>query len=73
MPAILTELLRLHQELSRFQRPDDFVFCREDGPPLDPDHLRNQVLYPAMDRAGIKRIPRAHGYHPQGHGPQPLP
>ena len=36
---------------------------REDGSPCDPDYLRKWVLYPAMDRAGIKRGSRTHGFH----------
>ena len=31
--------------------------------PCDPDHLRNQVLYPALDAAGIARSPREYGFH----------
>jgi integrase len=31
--------------------------------PLDPDHMRNYVLYPAMDKAGIERTKHAYGLH----------
>jgi integrase len=51
------------REASGFNAPEDFIFCRSDGSPLDPDYLRKEVLYPAMDRAGIKRGLRAHGFH----------
>ena len=53
----------VHKQQSAFTLRDDFVFCRLDGSPCDPDHLRKEVLYPAMDRAGIKRLPRSHGFH----------
>jgi len=34
-----------------------------DRRPYDPDVIRESVLYPAMDRAGIKRQDRSHGFH----------
>ena len=34
---------------------DRNVFCRADGSQQDPDHIRNCVLYPAMDKAEIPR------------------
>jgi integrase len=63
LPRSIVELLVEHRKVSSFTDPEDFIFCRSDGSPLDPDHLRNQVLYPAMDRAGIKRGARTHGFH----------
>ena len=60
---ILLTILLVHKQQSAFTLRDDFVFCRLDGSPCDPDHLRKEVLYPAMDRAGIKRLPRSHGFH----------
>ena len=36
----LVEALADHQEASGFNSPEDFIFCRPDGAPLDPDHLR---------------------------------
>jgi integrase len=59
----LVEALADHQEASDFSSPEDFIFCQLDGAPLDPDYLRREVLYPAMDRAGIKRGARTHGFH----------
>jgi len=59
----LVDALLDHQEASGFNSPEDFIFCRLDGTALDPDHLRREVLYPAMDRAGIKRGDRTHGFH----------
>jgi hypothetical protein len=43
--------------------PDDFLFSQLDGAPASPDSLRVAVLYPALDRAGIKREPRVSGFH----------
>jgi len=31
--------------------------------PHDPDGLRREVLYPILDRCGIKRTPRVDGFH----------
>jgi len=33
------------------------------GSPQDPDHVRNCVLYPALDQAGIPRQKWASGHH----------
>lgn len=60
---ILVKKLQEHKAASKYRAPDDFVFCREDGSPLDPDWLRESVLYAAMDRAGVERTPRTHGLH----------
>jgi integrase len=43
--------------------PDDFVFCKQDGGPLNPDVLRRDVLYPMLDRLGISRTSRSSGFH----------
>jgi len=59
----LTETLRNHREKSSRQGPDDFVFCKRDGSPLDPDVLRKDVLYPILDRLGIPRKKGASGFH----------
>ena len=48
---------------SNHNSPEDFVFCKEDGTPLNPDVLRRDVLYPALDRLGIARTSRAAGFH----------
>ena len=65
MPARLEHLLSKHLQDSENIGPDDFVFCRsdEDTRAHDPDVLRTEVLYPVLDRCGIKRIPRADGFH----------
>jgi integrase len=43
--------------------PEDFVFCHKSGAPLNPDVLRRDVLYPALDRLGIARPKRSSGFH----------
>jgi integrase len=63
MSRQLTERLREHWAASKWPRADDFIFAQEDGRPMDPDHLRRQVLYPALEAAGIARLPRTHGFH----------
>lgn len=63
LPASLLDALRSHKDISHFTGKDDFVFCKLDGAPLDPNQLRKKVLYPAMDMAGIERKARAHGFH----------
>jgi len=40
-----------------------FVFSKPCGAPLNPDILRRDVLYPALDRLGITRTSRAAGFH----------
>ncbi len=52
-----------HRETSSHRGPDDFVFCKKDGSPLDPDVLRKDVLYPILDRLGIPRKKGASGFH----------
>ena len=59
----LSETLRNHREKSSHRGPDDFVFCKRDGSPLDPDVLRKDVLYPILDRLGIPRKKGASGFH----------
>jgi integrase len=63
IPDLLLQALMTQRQQSAFTQPEDWVFCREDGSPCDPDHLRQQVLYPAMDQAGIQRGKRTHGFH----------
>ena len=63
LSTILVEILNAHRMSASFKTDDDFVFTRADGTPHDPDYLRRSVLYPALDRAGIRREPRASGFH----------
>lgn len=61
-PSLLSALVSQKQN-SNHNRPEDFVFCKEDGSPLNPDVLRRDVLYPILDRLGIPRTRRAAGFH----------
>lgn len=63
IPVVLAQLLEDHLSQSRWIAPGDFVFCREDGAPLNPDTLRKDVLYTAIAAAGIEREKGAHGFH----------
>ena len=63
IPDALLNILRAHLEISIFTGPDDCVFCKADGNFCDPDYLRKDILYPAMDAVGIERSPRAYGFH----------
>jgi len=56
-------LLTAHREATEWGRPEDFIFCRSDGRPLDPDYLREQVLYPVLHVAGINRKARENVFH----------
>jgi integrase len=63
IPEVLFVALQKHREQSLFAGPNDFVFCNRKGKAADPDEIRLSVLYPALDRAGIERLPRASGFH----------
>jgi integrase len=64
---ILTERLLAHREASAWSSHEDFIFCRDDGRPFDSDHVREQVLYPALKAAGIEIVPRESGVHALRH------
>ena len=61
-PSLLSALT-LQKQNSSHNGPDDFVFCKEDGAPLNPDVLKRDVLYPTLDRLGIARHRRAARFH----------
>jgi len=56
---VLTE----QRQRSLHSSPEDFVFSKPDGSPHNPDVLRRDVLYPALDRLGIPRSTRCAGFH----------
>lgn len=58
----IAELLAAHMARSTFKSPTDFLFSLSDGKPLSPHALRKR-LQAAMDRAGIERSVRHHGFH----------
>ena len=56
-------MLSEHRKNSLHTGPDDFIFCKPDGSPLNADVLRRDVLYPALDRLRIPRTKGASGFH----------
>ncbi|MFY9610021.1 MAG: tyrosine-type recombinase/integrase [Blastocatellia bacterium] len=58
----IVELLATHRSESAFQANDDFIFCRNDGRPLNPGTVLEH-LYNAMDAVGIKRVKSHFGFH----------
>lgn len=61
--SVLSGVFTEQRKHSGHGGPDDFVFCKSDGTPLNPDVLRRDVLYPAMQRLRIPRIKGASGLH----------
>jgi integrase len=61
-PSLLAAFT-IQRQNSNYIEPEHFVFCKEDGSPLNPDVLRRDVLYPALDRLGIARNRRSAGFH----------
>jgi integrase len=61
--SVLVSALAAHRNNSLFTNPEDFVFCKQDGTPLDPDVLRKDVLYPTLDRLNIPRPKGTAGFH----------
>ncbi|MEE9159101.1 MAG: tyrosine-type recombinase/integrase [Gammaproteobacteria bacterium] len=49
--------------LRRFPTPEDYIFPTRTGKAHRQDDICRRVLYPAMDKAGIKRGKRTHGWH----------
>ena len=60
---VLAGVLAEHRQNSRYTGPDDFVFAKPDGSPLNPDVLRRDVLDPTLDRLPIPRPKGASGFH----------
>ena len=58
----IAALLQTHKKDSTFQAPEDLLFCRADGIPLDARLIRRH-LYKSMDKAGIKRVKGKYGPH----------
>jgi len=55
MSPNLREALELHR-LSASASPHDLVFCTKDGIPIDPRNLIEREFWPALSRAGLRRI-----------------
>jgi len=60
---LLAEALTGHVAASSHIGPDDFVFYKADGTPINADVLRRDVLYPILDRSSIPRPKRSAGFH----------
>src|ERR1044071_5841889 len=63
LPVALVEILKIQRHQSTWTAPDDFVFAKEDGAPLNADALRVNVLFPALEKAKIVRQKSTHGFH----------
>jgi integrase len=63
IPEMLGVVLEDHLASSSRKKPEDFLFHKEDGSPVDPDVFRNDVLYPVLRQLGIPIVPRATGFH----------
>jgi integrase len=60
---MLVEAIKAHMAQSKFRRPEDFIFTNSHGRPLHEGFVRDEILYPAMDAAGIKRQKHKFGWH----------
>jgi hypothetical protein len=63
MAGELLMMLREHHEMAEFNGPNDFLFCRADARPYDPQWLLENVWYPALKKIGIEPGERTHGFH----------
>jgi len=63
LPRPVLAVLETHRAVCSRTAPEDFIFSRLDGRPLDQDLLREQIYYPALKAAGIQPEPRTHGFH----------
>ena len=63
LARVLTLMLEEHRGSSEWKEPEHFIFARSDGKPFDPSFLREQVLSPALKKAGIEPAKRTHGFH----------
>lgn len=59
----LASALTEHFQQVVHRGPDDFVFSKKDGSPLQPDVLRKDLLYPILDWIGIPRGAGTSGFH----------
>jgi len=62
LPTGIRALLLAHLQRSSFNQPTDLIFSLSDGNPLSAGALRKR-LQAAMDKAGIERSARHHGFH----------
>jgi len=55
LSPMLRQALEQHRLFGR-QSEKELVFSNEDGFPIDPDNLVKREFFPALDRAGLRRI-----------------
>jgi integrase len=63
LPAPLVEALTFHRAQSAYTAAGDFIFARPDGSPCEYSYVRNYVLRPALQAAGIQPSKQTHGFH----------
>jgi integrase len=63
LPEPLVGLFEAHFAKFEFKGAPDFIFHRTDGSLLNKNHVREAILYKAMEKAGIKREKARHGFH----------
>ena len=63
LPDLLVGLFEAHLAKSEFKGASDFIFHRSDGSPFNQNHVREGVLYKAMEKVGIKREKGRYGFH----------
>jgi integrase len=63
IPVPVVAALRIHRMKSAYTRPQDFIFCLESGAPLYPWYALRKIMRPALEGAGIERVPYLMGFH----------
>jgi integrase len=63
LPEVIAEALQLHKDQSRWNGPNDFIFCEPTGKYLSEWVIRKRVWYPALEAVGIERRKSSHGFH----------
>ena len=63
VPEKLARALDDFRKQSRFNKETDYIFANKVGEPYHPENIRRRVLYPLMDKLGIRRGHRTHGMH----------
>lgn len=63
MSDTLKLVLESHLATTLHNKPEDYVFCKDTGKPLDPDYMRVSVIYPALKAAEIEVQAYASGLH----------
>jgi len=63
MSLQLAEVLKAHMTATKeetlrrgWKEPPQWLFCNEDGGPLDQNNLRKRYFYKCLERTGLRRI-----------------